>query len=576
MIRRALRLVQRQLPLPVLDRPGWGEILRRDADAWAAARAAAQGPRILIATSTGGHDNAVIVESTLAVALTLRGARVHFLLCDGALPACMLCTRTRFRDNAQFVDEGPRHRICRACIAQGRGSLEPLGLPIHRYGQLITRADRDAARREAASVPLDQVAAYERDGIAIGEHAYAGALRYIVRGDFEQEPDADGVMRSYLEAAMLTARATGRLFDQEHFDHALFHHGIYVPQGIIGEVGRRRGVHVVNWQTSYRKRCFLFSHSRSYHFTMMEEPESVWAGFEWSEQHETEVLDYLNSRRHGARDWIRHHNKPVEDLDEIAAELGVDFTRPCVALLTNVVWDAVMHYRDNAFADPIEWVVETIRYFEKRPDLQLIIRVHPAEVVGTLRSRQPILDEIRKVFPELPANVFVIPPDSRIGTYTVADACDAAIIFGTKTGSELAAIGVPVIVAGQAWIRNKGFTLDAASPEEYFRLLDQLPLGNRMSSERVQRARQYAYHFFFRRMIPFSFMEPTGGTPPLRLAIDGLSDLAPGADAGLDLVCEGILEGSEFVYPAEHMPSAEPALAAPPGAEIGVPLHGRA
>jgi len=51
---------------------------------------------------------------------------------------------------------------------------------------------------------------------------------------------------------------------------------------------------------------------------------------------EIEILDYLKSRWHGTQDWIWFHEKPEEKLAVIAAELGIDFSKPCVGLLTNV------------------------------------------------------------------------------------------------------------------------------------------------------------------------------------------------------------------------------------------------
>jgi len=79
--------------------------------------------------------------------------------------------------------------------------------------------------------------------------------------------------------------------------------------------------------------------------------------------------------------------------------------------------------------------------------------------------------------------------------------CNAVAIYGTKTGM----VDEPrraVIVAGEAWIRNKGLTLRRVSPESYFAHLDKLPLQHRLDAETIRRARRYAYHFFFRRMIP--------------------------------------------------------------------------
>jgi hypothetical protein len=52
-------------------------------------------------------------------------------------------------------------------------------------------------------------------------------------------------------------------------------------------------------------------------------------------------------------------------------------------------------------------------------------------------SRQKLVDEIAKVFPALPRNVFIIPPESKISTYAVMEQCGSVIIFNTKTGIEL-------------------------------------------------------------------------------------------------------------------------------------------
>ena len=133
------------------------------------------------------------------------------------------------------------------------------------------------------------------------------------------------------------------------------------------------------------------------------------------------------------------------------------------------------------------------------------------------------------------------------------EACDGVIIYGTKTGVELTSLGIPVIVAGEAWIRNKGVTTDATSAEDYFRILDRLPFGQRMSADMITRARKYAYHFFFRRMIPVTRVAPTGlKDPQFHIDVSRLEDLLPERDLGLDIICNGILKGTPFQYPAEH------------------------
>jgi hypothetical protein len=241
------------------------------------------------------------------------------------------------------------------------------------------------------------------------------------------------------------------------------------------------------------------------------------------------------------------HRPTKQDPAEIARRAGIDPSRPVIGLLTSVSWDAQLHYPANAFPSMLEWLVQTCEYFAGRPDLQLLIRVHPAEISGFPPSRQPILRELRARLPRLSPNIIIVPPESGMGTYALMSLCNAVIIYNTKTGVELTSLGQPVIVAGEAWIRNKGLTWDAGSPEEYRRILDRLPFPGPLGAEQVARARRYAYHFFFNRMIPLPFVEPKARYPIYTLKLDRMSQLRPGESAGLDTICDGILGHGPFV-----------------------------
>lgn len=376
-------------------------------------------------------------------------------------------------------------------------------------------------------------------------------IHNFAKANIDDEPFGEKVLKRYLHAAFITVYVMKRLIKKYNFDCCVFHHGIYIPQGILGEVARKEGLSVVNWNPAYRKKCFIFSHSDTYHHTLMNEPVKNWDQIKWSPRLEKKTLDYLKSRWKGTQDWIWFHEKPTFVLSQITKEFGIDLKKPCIGMLTNVLWDAQLHYPANAFPNMLDWIVKTIRYFIGKPQLQLIIRVHPAEIRGTLPSRQKVVDQIQKVFQKLPKNIIVIPPQSQVSTYAVMTACNAVLIYGTKTGVELASIGIPVIVAGEAWIRNKGITMDAESESHYFRLLDKLPFRKRMDEEKVLRAKKYAFHFFFRRMIPIGAIEPKAGWPPYQLGVKTLTELMPGKDPGLDIICAGILNQNEFTYRAE-------------------------
>ena len=103
----------------------------------------------------------------------------------------------------------------------------------------------------------------------------------------------------------------------------------------------------------------------------------------------------------------------------------------------------------------------TLDHFVERPDRQLIVRIHPHEVKPG--NRQPVLPWLRERYPDMPKNVKVIAHDHPYNTYALMGLCQAVLIYGTKTGVELAPLGMPIIVAGDAWMRSKGITTDVTT-----------------------------------------------------------------------------------------------------------------
>jgi Capsule polysaccharide biosynthesis protein len=543
--------------------PDWRALLGEDWPRFEAvrdaARADANAPRVLIATSVGVHAASSIFDSYLGVALTARGARCDVALCDAVLPACLGADYTWYPNPEHFAARGSRDDLCTACLAPAEKlfGVEGLGLTVHRYGALLTEADWAYARSLAQNTAPESVGGLTLDGLAVGEAALSGALRFFARGELEDGKAQGAIVKRYFEAACLSLFAMRRLLARERYDVVIGHHGIYVPQALVADASREAGVRFVAWNPAYREGCFIFSHGETYHRAMLSEPASVWEDIDFNDDKRRKLVGYLYDREKGTQDWIAFHRADAAESGNVTASIGLDPAKPVIALYTSVVWDAQLHYRQRAFKSQVEWVMKTIAHFAGRDDVQLAIRGHPAEVTGSLPSRQPIVDEIKLAYPELPKTIALISPGSNVSTYRLAAASDAAIIYATKTGIELAARGIPVIVAGEAWIRGKGIGFDCDDAEAYERLLAVLPFGKRLEKERTARAQKYAYHFFFRRMIPMPGLRRTRMPGvPYEIAPLDIGLFAQGASAALDCVCNGLLKGAPFVFEVDAGASA--------------------
>ena len=83
---------------------------------------------ILIATLSGGHRLATSLESLLGVALSLKGAKVTFLLCDNHLPSCIMKT---LRENVSLADNNKiNEELCQFCFNTGKTTIQKTKLDI--------------------------------------------------------------------------------------------------------------------------------------------------------------------------------------------------------------------------------------------------------------------------------------------------------------------------------------------------------------------------------------------------------------------------------------------------------------
>src|SRR6185295_14747094 len=99
-----------------------------------------------------------------------------------------------YPDIARFAKHGPTRDLCRDCQWPAERVYSQLGIKVHRYSDWLTADDRAEARRLALSVPLDQIEHFTLDGLDIGQHAHAGALRFFATGSLGDEPHAEAVL----------------------------------------------------------------------------------------------------------------------------------------------------------------------------------------------------------------------------------------------------------------------------------------------------------------------------------------------------------------------------------------------
>ena len=156
------------------------------------------------------------------------------------------------------------------------------------------------------------------------------------------------------------------------------------------------------------------------------------------------------------RQW---QSLPSQGTDTVREALKLD-NRPIVLLATNVLGDSLTLGRQVFSKTMADWVSRTILYFIGRPDIQLIIRIHPGEI---LTREYSMVDVVKQTLPELPEYIHVIHPEEKVNTYDLVNITDMGLVYTTTVGMEMALKGIPVVVAGKTHYRDRGFTYDPNS-----------------------------------------------------------------------------------------------------------------
>jgi hypothetical protein len=286
---------------------------------------------------------------------------------------------------------------------------------------------------------------------------------------------------------------------------------VIVPNGTIQELGvvyrvaRSLKIPTVTYEFGdQRQRIWVARNAE----VMRQETDTLWKARQETPLTEPQLerLRSLFVARQRAALWENFarlwQDTPPQGGEQARAALGLD-QRPVVLLATNVLGDSLTLGRQVFSKTMAEWIGRTVQYFMGRPDVQLVIRIHPGEV---LTHGLSMAEVVRQVIPHLPEHIRLIGSKDKLNTYDLIEVADLGLVYTTTVGLEMAMDGLPVIVSGHTHYRSRGFTMDPDNWVAYFKLLGALlenPRAYRLSKEQVEHAWRYAYRFFFDFPRPF-------------------------------------------------------------------------
>jgi hypothetical protein len=108
-------------------------------------------------------------------------------------------------------------------------------------------------------------------------------------------------------------------------------------------------------------------------------------------------------------------------------------------------------YEEPIFPNQINWIENVVDWVRARPDIFVLIRVHPREFPN---KREKVLSlqarKLRGYFDDLPKNVLVNWPEDEISLHDIFKITDVGLNATSTSGLEMLLFGIPVVIYDRA------------------------------------------------------------------------------------------------------------------------------
>lgn len=317
----------------------------------------------------------------------------------------------------------------------------------------------------------------------------------LYRLRFERDLQACAALLGYIESLPVSQRP----------DLVITPNGSILEMGAVYQAARHLNIPAITYEFGEQRGRIWFAHNQE---VMHQDTTSLWDRCKDCPltEEQWEQIRALYASRQNAHLWENFsrqwQGEPVQGGAEVRRTLELD-DRPVALLAANVIGDSLTLGRQVFSRNMTEWLQHTVESFSDRPEVQLVVRIHPGE---RYLKGPSVAQVVREVLPEIPEHIRLVEAQDPVNTYDLVEIADLGLVYTTTVGMEMAMCGVPVIVGGQTHYRGKGFTLDPTSWDEQEEMIARVlaqPKESRPDRAQVEQAWNYAYRFFFEYPTPF-------------------------------------------------------------------------
>ncbi len=431
-------------------------------------------------------------------ALKQRGDAVDYLYCDRTFSS--FCMSMASSGVAFDAPRDVKEVVCRKCLDNFKVIRDGFGFDTHSLYAHLTDTERAEAKNLAQQLNVKEMAAYTLDGVPVGRFSLYEAIIQTKSISLDMAPPAEQLYRLTFENCLLAAHASRRALDQLKPDIGVTYHTAYCYNRTFQHLAEQRGCPV--W---FLNASFSAAELDTHLIAARSDPEMLfrrmladWSRFRDMPSSSTELeaatdhlialmsgggFAYSTAMRKREQGALAQLGCPPGKKVVIAALSSYD--ELFAAEVSGFGWTT----KGDVFKDQVEWVSWLYDFAASRPDVHVVIRVHPREFpVRQMGPRSDHAQLLEKVFAQHPNNVSINLPTDGIALYELLGGADVVLIAWSSAGLEAGMLGIPVVTwFGDALLFPRTLAFEAKSRDEYGALVERA-LASPWS---LERARQY-------------------------------------------------------------------------------------
>ncbi|MDO8343836.1 MAG: hypothetical protein Q7T48_11580 [Cellvibrio sp.] len=180
-------------------------------------------------------------------------------------------------------------------------------------------------------------------------------------------------------------------------------------------------------------------------------------------------------------------NKLYTSRAEFAFDYGLDAANKNVFIMLHAFTDYPhSHFNGMLFKDFLDWFLRTLEFVSQEKSVNWIIKQHPSSHFYPVEDFDP--DELKRKYSS--STLVFMPQGADFDSRSICHVGDAIVTCLGSAGFEFSALcGVPTVTASDNPYSDAGFAINPRSKQEYFDVLRNIRMVDRLAGETLQRAR---------------------------------------------------------------------------------------